>query len=102
MISRYLAIDQRQVAAFVVSSDKRREGSQFMTDSQPGFGGLGCGPSQLTEGEPGCIFLPQRVTNPVMNPVESPLGDMYDSASPAIATEESPENQEMRIEMATF
>ena len=77
MISQYLAIDQRQVAAFVVSSDKRREGSQFMTDSRPGFGGLGCGPSQLTEGEPGCMFLLEGVTNPVMNPVESPLATTY-------------------------
>ena len=43
---------------------------QFMTDSRTGFGGLGCGPSQLTEGEPGCIFLPQRVTNPAESPLE--------------------------------
>ncbi len=45
----------------------------FMTDSRTGFGGLGCGPSQLTEGETGCIFLPQRVTNPAMNPAMNPL-----------------------------
>ena len=51
----------------------RRVLLKFVTDSRPGFGGLGCGPSQLTEGEPGCIFLPQRVTNPV----ESPLGLPY-------------------------
>ena len=42
-----------------------------MTDSRTGFGGLGCGPSQLTEGEPGCIFLPQRVTNPVESPLDT-------------------------------
>ena len=31
-------------------------------------------PSQLTEGEPGCMFLLEGVTNPACNPVESPLG----------------------------
>ena len=43
---------------------------EFMTDTRSGFRGHGCDPSQLTEGEPGCIFLLEQVTNPA----ESTLG----------------------------
>ena len=50
-----------------------------MTDSRPGFRGLVSDPTQLTEGEPGCMFLLEGVTNPA----ESPLVDSHESVGTA-------------------
>ena len=47
--------------------------SHDKSDATAVFGGLVSDPSQLTEGEPGCMFLLEGVTNPAESPLGLPL-----------------------------